>query len=132
MFEFSFFRMRLQRFSSVVLLLFVTLTANSTKLVSIQVVDHSYLLLHFSDGEMCYQDTGKGEHAFEGHSKSPGRLIPFGTPLRVEAVASPASWVISSDDGRESPVSISRKTKPLNTSPELKSMLDHWLYLRLP
>lgn len=115
------------------------LPAGATRLLECRVADRGALMLHFRDGEVRYRDDGTGRSAFLGHYSVPEDdwMVPFGEELNVKAAALAESWtVVSSDDAFYSegvhPKAVSRKSKPLNTTIEFESKLDHWLFLELP
>ena len=95
-------------------------------------------MIHFRDGEVHYRDNGTGQSAFLGHSFAEGddTLVVFGQRLNVERVVVPEAWTITSANdklwGTQKPISVYRKSKPMNTDHTLSSELDHWIFLRLP
>lgn len=119
-------------------LLVFSLNTFATKFIETKVVDNQYVMLQFRDGEIRYRDTGKGESAYLGHSFAEGddTLKVFGERLNVERAVRPEHWTITSLDDKTwntiSPVSVYRKSKPMHTDHNLKSELDHWLFLKLP
>ena len=119
-------------------LLLASTTAFATKLVSINVIDKDYLMLHFSDGKVVYRDNATGPSAYLGHSFAEGddTLLVYGTRLNDVLVKANAMWSISSTDdnsfSEQHPTAIWRKSKPLNTDHYLNSELDHWLFVKMP
>ena len=115
-----------------------TFQLDATKLLGVKVVDKDYLMVHFRDGEVRYRDSGTGPSAYLGHTFMEGddTLFVFGKRLDPSAVAQVSAWTVSSvDDKRYSdvrPVSVWRKSKPMNTDNTLTSELDHWIFLKLP
>ena len=120
------------------LLLLSTLPVEATKLLSLNVIDKGYLMIHFRDGEVRYRDDGTGPSAYLGHSFVEGddTLLVFGERLKTETAQQAALWQITSTDdisfGTVTPLNVWRKTKPMNTDHTLTSELDHWLFLQLP
>ncbi|MCQ2244691.1 MAG: glycoside hydrolase family 9 protein [Bacteroidaceae bacterium] len=113
-------------------------TVSATKFLEARIVDKDYLLLHFRDGEVHYRDSGTGESAFLGHSFAEGddTLVVFGQRLNAQRAVIVDNWTVSSNNdkswGKKTPISVFRKSKPMNTDHTLSSELDHWLFLRLP
>ena len=109
-----------------------------TKLISLNVIDKDYLMVHFRDGEVHYRDDGTGQSAFLGHSFAEGddTLLVFGERLNTTAAQQASQWRISSADDHsfasQAPQAVWRKSKPMNTDHRLESELDHWLFLKLP
>lgn len=129
----------MKRFPLFLMALFLLLnSAEATKLLELKVVDNTYLMLHFRDGEVHYRDNGTGPSAFLGHSFAEGddTLLVFGTRLNPAALALKTAWGITSADDRSfknlAPVEVYRKSKPMNTDNTLTSELDHWVFLKLP
>ncbi|MBR1414389.1 MAG: glycoside hydrolase family 9 protein [Prevotella sp.] len=112
--------------------------AMATKLIELKVVDQDYLVVHLRDGEVHYRDNGTGPSAYLGHSFAEGddTLLVFGQRLNTALAQQATAWTVSSADdrsfGRQQPVAVWRKSKPMNTDHTLSSELDHWLYLQLP
>ena len=115
-----------------------TLPLHATRLMGLHVIDKYYLMVHFRDGEVHYRDDGTGRSAFLGHYFVEGddTLLTFGQRLLTDKAQQASGWRISSTDdrsyGRQHPVAVWRKSKPMNTSHDLKSELDHWLFLQMP
>ena len=110
----------------------------ATKLMGLHVIDKDYLMLHFRDGEVHYRDDGTGRSAYLGHYFVAGddTLLTFGQRLVTDRAQEASRWRITSDDdnsyGRQRPVAVWRKSKPMNTNHDLDSELDHWIFLQLP
>lgn len=110
----------------------------ATRLIGLKVIDKDYLMLHFRDGEVRYRDSGTGQSAFLGHSFAEGddTLLVFGERLKAAEAQQAARWTVSSADDKGytalRPLSVWRKSKPMNTDHTLSSELDHWLFLQLP
>lgn len=129
------------KLGNVLLLLVCTLfpaTTHATKFVTLKVVDQEYLMVQFRDGEVRYRDNGRGPSAFLGHTFAEGddTLRVFGTRLDPSVAMATHDWTLSSPDDPSlnglHPMSVSRKTKPMNTDHTLTSELDHCFFLRLP
>ena len=122
----------------VLLSAWTTLPVHATKLLGVRVIDKDYLMVHFRDGEVRYRDDGTGPSAYLGHSFAAGddTLLVFGERLRVAEAQQASLWRVSSADdaafGTQTPSSVWRKSKPMNTDNTLTSELDHWLFLQLP
>ena len=120
------------------LFLLSALPAEATRLMGLYVIDESTLMLHLRDGEVRYRDDGTGGSAYLGHSFVEGddTLLSFGQRLRTDRAQTASGWRITSDDdrkyGRQRPTAVWRKSKPMNTNHDLRSELDHWLFLCLP
>ncbi len=120
------------------LFLLSALPAEATRVMGLYVIDESTLMLHLRDGEVRYRDDGTGRSAYLGHYFVEGddTLLSFGQRLRTDRAQTASGWRITSSDdkryGRQRPTAVWRKSKPMNTNHELKSELDHWLFLRLP
>ncbi len=121
-----------------VVMLLTPASGSATKLLSLNVIDKEYLMVHFRDGEVHYRDDGTGPSAYLGHSFAEGddTLLVFGERLNTTAAQQAAKWNISSTDdtsfGSKAPLAVWRKSKPMNTDNRLQSELDHWLFLHLP
>ncbi len=121
-----------------VVMLLVPASGSATKLLSLNVIDKEYLMVHFRDGEVHYRDDGTGPSAYLGHSFAEGddTLLVFGERLNTAAAQQASQWKISSTDdtsfGSKAPLAVWRKSKPMNTDNRLQSELDHWLFLQLP
>ena len=119
------------------LLLLTAMPSSATKVLGLKVIDSHYLMVHFRDGEVHYRDDGTGPSAYLGHSFAEGddTLLVFGERLKAEAQKA-ALWQISSPDDKgfasTQPLSVWRKSKPMNTDHTLTSECDHWLFLQLP
>jgi len=113
-------------------------TAGATKLMGVKVIDKDYLMVHFRDGEVHYRDSGTGQSAYLGHSFAEGddTLLVFGQRLNTGVAQKAEAWTVSSADDKsfasQSPLSVWRKSKPMQTDNRLMSELDHWLFLKLP
>jgi len=129
--------MRKNILALIALFFLFTFQSFATKLIEAKVLDQSYIMLHFRDGEVHYRDNGTGPSAYLGHSFAPGddTLFVFGTRLEPALIKDANMWTISSlDDNLYSNASIesvSRKSKPMNIDNTLKSELDHWIFLKL-
>lgn len=115
--------------------------ARATKLVEVRTADDQYLMVHFWDGEIAYQDDGKGPTAFQGHESQGGeKVITYGKPLDTKAATRPASFTITSPDDPGyakgiRPAAVYRKTKVNGTTsrwPEPEHTVEHTLFLKLP
>ena len=121
-----------------VVMLLAPASGSATKLLSLNVIDKEYLMVHFRDGEVHYRDDGTGPSAYLGHSFAEGddTLLVFGERLNTAAAQQASQWKISSTDdtsfGSKAPLAVWRKSKPMNTDNRLQSELDHWLFLQLP
>lgn len=122
-----------------ILTLATSATLSATCLKSVSAIDNEHILLHFRDGEVRYRDNATGPSAYLGHSFAPGddTLKVFGNRLDTHNLHTPSIWTITSaDDNRfpstAHPLSVWRKSKPMNTDHRLVSELDHWIFLRLP
>ncbi len=121
----------------------LSLPLQAAKLLQVQPVDESILMITFRDGEVAYRDDGQGPSAYDGHAWAPGddQLVPFGDPLDVEAATDPRNWQIISrnntittyagPDGAR-PTRVNRKSKVNQATHDWDYHLDHWLYLHLP
>ncbi len=120
------------------ILLMTPVSAHATKLLSLNVIDKEYLMVHFRDGEVHYRDDGTGPSAYLGHSFAEGddTLLVFGQRLNTATAQQANQWKVSSSDdtsfGTQTPLAVWRKSKPMNTDHRLESELDHWLFLQLP
>ena len=120
------------------LFLLSALPLSATRVMGLHIIDESTLMLHLRDGEVHYRDDGTGGSAYLGHSFAEGddTLFTFGQRLLTDRAQVASGWRITSSDdkryGRQRPTAVWRKSKPMNTNHELKSELDHWLFLRLP
>ena len=128
----------MKKFFLLLLLSLPCASSRATKLMGLHVIDNSYLMLHFRDGEVRYRDDGTGRSAYLGHYFVEGddTLLTFGQRLLTDRAQRASGWNITSSDdngyGRQRPTAVWRKSKPMNTNHDLKSELDHWLFLRLP
>lgn len=119
-------------------MLFLASTFYANKLVEIKVIDNSFLMLHFRDGEVHYRDDGTGKSAYLGHSFAEGddTMFVFKPRLEAQLAREAEVWAISSKDDNQFPdckaVHAWLKSKPMNTDHTLKSELDHWVFLELP
>ncbi len=119
-------------------LLLMPASVSATKLISLNVIDKEYLMVHFRDGEVHYRDDGTGPSAYLGHSFAEGddTLLVFGEHLNTTAAQQAEKWKVSSADdpsfAAQAPLAVWRKSKPMNTDNKLESELDHWLFLKLP
>ncbi len=120
------------------LCLLAILPLHAAKLLGLHVIDKNYLMVHIRDGEVHYRDSGTGSSAYLGHSFSEGddTLIVFGERLKTAAAQNAGLWQVSSQDDKTfasiHPLSVWRKSKPMNTDHTLTSENDHWLFLQLP
>ena len=119
------------------LALLLPLQAGATRFIELKVVDKDYLMLRFRDGEVHYRDDATGPSAYLGHSFAAGddTMLVFGKRLDTVCAADAGNWTVSSSDksyGCLAPLSVSRKSKPMNTDNTLSSELDHWIFLQLP
>lgn len=135
--------MNLKSFSAAaILMVSAFVQAQATDLVGLKVIDKDYLCVHFRDGEVHYQEDGKGPSAYIGHSQAGvdygqiDTLVVFGERLDPAIAGNAAAWSISSSDdrsfGSRQPLNAWRKSKPMNTDHTLTSELDHWIFLQLP
>ncbi len=117
----------------------VPVHSHASRLVGISAVDNEYICVRFRDGEVHYRDNGTGPSAYLGHSFAEGddTLVVFGRRFDP-ACTDPVLWTVSSTDDRHfgpsglGAVSVSRKSKPMNTDHTLSSELDHWVFILLP
>ena len=120
------------------LLLLTVVPLSAARLLGLHVIDKSYLMVHFRDGEVHYRDSGTGSSAYLGHSFSEGddTLMVFGERLKVAEAQQAGLWQIASADDKSfvasQPKAVWRKSKPMNTDHTLTSELDHWFFLELP
>ena len=120
------------------LIVLASLPVMATKVMGLHVIDKNYLMVHFRDGEVHYRDNGTGPSAYLGHSFSEGddTLVVFGERLKATEAQNAALWQINSKDDKTfstpQPISVWRKSKPMNTDHTLTSENDHWLFLQLP
>ena len=70
-----------QTFIYLMFSLFASLSAKAVKFVELRVIDKEYLMVHMRDGEVRYEDDGKGAGAFLGHTQAEDTLIVFGKRL---------------------------------------------------
>lgn len=118
--------------------LLAPMCANAAKFIELKVLDKDYLMLLIRDGEIRYRDDGTGPSAYLGHSFSEGddTLKVFGERLNPETATKTDGWTVTSADDRNfgsvKPVSVWRRSKPMQVDHTLASELDHWLYLQLP
>ena len=127
------------RFITVAATLLSCLSAGATRVVETRIVDKDYVMIHLRDGEVRYRDNGTGPSAFLGHTFVEGddTLVTFLPRLEAAEAVRCQGWRIASADDPNyarglMPVSVTRKSKPMNTDHTLRSELDHWLFLRLP
>ena len=116
--------------------LFVSPSAKAVKFMGLRVIDKNYLMVHLRDGEVRYEDDGKGPGAYLGHTSAEDTLVVFGKRLQPNVATKTESWSIRSKEDKNftkiRPLAVWRKSKPMNTDHTLTSELDHWLFLHLP
>jgi len=122
-------------------------SAQATRLASVQVLDQDYLMVRFLDGEVAHKDDGKGIGAFTSiiHDPTADTVKTYGTALSTSNAVAAASWSVqSATDANystaKSPTACSRKSK-LNGLAEgawvssdynYQYTMEHTLYLKLP
>ena len=91
---------------------------------------------YMRDGEVRYEDDGKGPGAYLGHTSAEDTLVVFGKRLQPDVATKTENWSIRSKEDKSftkiHPLAVWRKSKPMNTDHTLTSELDHWLFLHLP
>ncbi|MEM9417709.1 MAG: glycoside hydrolase family 9 protein [Planctomycetota bacterium] len=116
-------------------------SAFGAKLVDARAVDDQHIMIHWLDGEVEYQDDGKGETAFMGHeSHGDDKVVRYDPALNPEAASAPTTFtVFSRDDERYAkglpPVTAYRRAKVNGAPaewPEPPHTLEHVVYLKLP
>ena len=116
--------------------LYTFLPIKAVKFVGLRVIDKEYLMVHLRDGEVRYEDDGKGAGAYLGHTSAEDTLVVFGKRLQPDIATKTDKWSICSNNDRNfakvHPLAVWRKSKPMNTDHTLTSELDHWLFLHLP
>ncbi|MBC8066090.1 MAG: hypothetical protein H7Y17_14755, partial [Chlorobia bacterium] len=113
----------------------------AAKLVEVRTVDDEYLMIHWQDGWVHYNDKAEGPKAYN-HPEGVGGdcLEKFGNPLDTAVAADVASYSISSDTDSNyktplRPIRCSRKSKVSGTAwnwPNPDWTLEHTIYLNLP
>lgn len=80
------------------LLLLLSSTAFSTKLIQFQVIDNQHLMILYYDGEVLYTDDGLGAEAYNGHSMDTASCytVTYGDALNTSIAQMPGSWALSS------------------------------------
>ena len=125
-----------QAFLFLLFCLYTFSSIKAVKFVGLRVIDKEYLMVHLRDGEVRYEDDGKGPGAYLGHTSAEDTLVVFGKRLQPDIATKTDKWSIYSKDDRNftkvHPLAVWRKSKPMNTDHTLTSELDHWLFLHLP
>lgn len=108
---------------------------HAARLVEVGILDHDYLVVHFSDGDVVHAEGSTGE-----------QIIRYSPELDTTSAIETGSWTITSAGdsnygaGGASPISCARKTK-LSGHAEMEWVggdyryeytYEHWIYLRLP
>lgn len=140
-------------FKTVFLILIIACIApglHASKLITVNVLDRDFLIIHFKDGNVKFVDDGTGSAAFGGHGSDPDNsyVVNYNEPLNLEVVADTGLWTIRSGDdefyGEEgvSPVAVYRKTRVNGMSytgwdSDLSDhgfdyTMEHFIYLSLP
>ncbi len=138
---------------TVFLLLIIACVApglHASKLISVNVLDRDFLIIHFKDGDVKFVDDGTGPTAFAGHESDPDNsyVVTYGDPLNLDAIADVENWrIISTDDmnygnGGVSPAAVYRKTRVNGMSftgwdSEISDhsfdyTVEHFIYIKLP
>jgi len=140
-------RNRIRAIAMVLLLIGIVHSVWATKLVNVRVVDKEYLLVHFKDGEVEYNEPTTGPNAYTNiiHDPSINTVKSFGSPLNTTAATNTNSWTLKSSDdnnfsGGKKPVAAHRKTKMSGQAEfewtggdfRYEYVHDHWIYLKLP
>ena len=124
-----------QAFLFLLFCLYTFSSIKAVKFVGLRVIDKEYLMVHLRDGEVRYEDDGKGPGAYLGHTSAEDTLVVFGKRLQPDIATKTDKWSIYSKDDRNftkvHPLAVWRKSKPMNTDHTLTSELDHWLFLQL-
>ena len=132
--------MKLKSLFTTLLLVAIVSQLSATRLMELRVVDQSYLMLVFRDGEAVFADDAQRASAYYGHFFSEGddEMVRFGKELDVAAAGLPASWKIISLQDRnygeqgKAPLEVYRKSKVWHTTHDWDYALDHTIYLKLP
>jgi len=140
---------REKKLSGMLTILIVLLLAQfgwSSKLKYVRVLDNQYLILHFMDSEVLYEE----EEHYGAYAKNPenvNRIESYGSPLDISAATNPSSWkLVSSEDqnfgsnGKNVSAVHRRKatsgqaqfewTEPWDYHYEYG--MEHYVYLKLP
>ena len=111
------------------------------------VVDQNYLMVHFVDGEVLFDEVTEGDGAYSNdHELSPGTAVYYGNALDVNQATATASWRITSSSDTNygaagsPPTDCSRKSKIKGMAQlgwvggdyEYETTMEHWIYLALP
>ena len=120
------------------------------KFQGVYVADKDYLLVHFVDGEVIFNEDTGSNHAYTtlGFAASDNTVVRYGEALDLSAATSNANWHITSVDDPnygttgKTPDHCYRKSK-LNGLAQLDWIvarddydydytMEHWIYLELP
>ena len=110
-------------FISTIVLVFMlsTLAASASKLVSATIVDRDYIMLHYRDGDVVFNERAVPEWALyesnQSMAKEINKLVTYGEALNTTKAANAKSWKITSTDdsgfGKKgvAPATVYRKSK---------------------
>ena len=108
----------LKSFPLFLLLLFFSHPCLAAKLVEVKVVDESYLMVSFKDGDVEFVDDGLGSDAYtSNHQADNNVVVLYGEPLDTGNAADIGNWVIKSTDDANyggagvAPIGCFRKSK---------------------
>jgi len=122
-------------------------STDGKKLKGVYVVDKDYLMVHFVDGEVVFNEDTTGECAFENCSNAEDNtVVTYGEPLDTDAATLPWQWHITSTNDStygsqgQAPAETHRKSR-LNGMAQMQwagndfvyeHTMEHWIYLKLP
>ncbi|MBN1699100.1 MAG: hypothetical protein JW881_16390, partial [Spirochaetales bacterium] len=138
--------MNVKRFFTLLIMVFVLgagiqETARATDLADVRVVDKDYLMLHFKDGDVLFDEDGGSTDGSGG-----SYTVTYGAALDTKNAAVTGNWVITSADdpaygtSGASPVAVYRKTKVNGMDEDewgsgdwnWQYTYEHFIYLSLP
>lgn len=126
---------------SVLLVGLVCGRAQGAKLVEVRTVDEQHVMIHWLDGEIQYNDDGKGPTAMMGSEVGGDeKVIRYRPELDTSRAVDPASYTIRSQHDAHyatpaHPSAAFRKSKVNGTNrvwPEPAYTVEHTIFLRLP
>lgn len=67
---------------------------HASKLITVNVLDRDFLIIHFKDGNVKFVDDGTGPTVFAGHESDPENsyVVTYGEPLNLDALLLEADW----------------------------------------
>ncbi len=116
------------------------------KFRGVHVVDEGYLMVHFVDGEVMFEEIVEGDCAYSNCSELAENWAEYyGDPLDIGEATTPSSWSITSTTDSNygsgvSPEGCAIKSKIngmaqhdwVGNDYEYETTMEHWVYLELP